>query len=716
MSHKTRLAILWHMHQPSYQNPHSKKFDLPWLRLHALKDYFGMVHILEEFPSLRLTFNLVPSLLAGLQLYLNGVSDEFLDVFRKPAADLNPEEIHFLVRHFFSIQYENHIKPYRRYDALYQKKMKRLGQQADPDWRCVFTTAELRDLQVWFQLTYFDEFYKNGDPRVEALIRKGRQFSESDKQTVSAVENEILGRIIPEYRKFQDQDRIELSTSPFYHPILPLLLDPQAGKKANPSLAPYDLDFNWEEDARAQLQAALEMMQKTFSARPLGIWPPEGGLSEAVLHLLEKAGIAWTASDEDVLSQSLPRPLARDAGFMVKDPGALYTSYSLAGSSLKIFFRDHLLSDLIGFYYQKFPALEAAADLFRRIKAIAQAGPAGLTIPVILDGENAWEFYVHSGRDFLREFYRLITEDPEIETVTFSTALERPARELQKLKSGSWINGNFDIWIGDRDDQRAWELLKEARDTFSAAKVRLAPEQIRAIEELLHTAQGSDWFWWYGKENYTPDIDIFDNLFRRNLQKIFQIMGNPVPEDLLTPIPRSTPADRLAVVQPQDYLEARIDGESSDYFEWLDAGRVDILSYGGAMNIANPLVKTLYFGFSRDHIFLRIDTKKNARTYFENGFSLRLLLQNGTQSWQGAIGHQERQLVLDNFSAGIGGAVGKIIEIKIPFSVLDLSEGGEFQLQMHWSFNDQPFQTIPARESLKIMIPDAKAYAAYWQV
>ena len=716
MNPKTRLAILWHMHQPFYQNAHSKKFALPWLRLHALKDYFGMVHILEEFPSLHLTFNLVPSLLAQLQLYLSGAGDEFLDVFRKPASDLNPEEVQFLVRHFFSIQHENHIKPYRRYDALYQKKMKRLGQQADPDWRKVFTTAELRDLQVWFHLTYFDESYKNEDPRVGALLHQGQNFSESDKQTVSAVGDEILERIIPEYRKFQDQGRIELSTSPFYHPILPLLLDPQAGKKANPGLAPYDLDFNWEEDAWAQLQDALGLMQKTFGARPRGIWPPEGGLSEAVLRLLEKAGIAWTASDEEVLSRSLPRPLERDAGMVSNDPGALYSTYSLAGSPLKIFFRDHMLSDLIGFYYQKFPATDAAADLFRRVKAIAQAGPDGLTIPIILDGENAWEFYPRSGRDFLRAFYRLVTQDPDIETVTFSAALDRPGRELQKLKSGSWINGNFDIWIGDRDDQRAWELLKGARDTYRAAKGNLGDGQVREIEELLHIAQGSDWFWWYGKENYTPDIDIFDGLFRSNLQKIYQVLGSPVPQGLLTPIPQSTPADHLLVVQPQDYLEARIDGDDSDYFEWLDAGRVDILSYGGAMNIANPLVKTLYFGFSRDHIFLRIDTKKNARTYFENGFTLHLQLQCGAQQWLGGISLQGKDLVLENFPAGMAGAVGKIIEMAIPFSILNLGEGGEFRLQMHWSFNGQPFQAIPARESITLRVPDARDYAAYWQV
>jgi len=303
MSRKTRLAILWHMHQPCYRNPHSGRFDLPWLRLHALKDYFGMVHLLEEFPALRLTFNLVPSLLSGLEQYLGGASDEFAEVFRKPAEELAADEVQFLVRHFFSIQHENHIMPYRRYEALYQKKMLRLSQQPDPDWPRIFTAAELRDLQVWFQLAYFDEFYKDGDERVRALLRRGRHFSEADKQTVSAVETEILGRIIPEYRKFQDQGKIELSTSPYYHPILPLLLDPQAGRKANPRLASYDLDFNWEEDARAQLLSGLDLMEKTFGKRPRGIWPPEGGLSEGVLRLFEESGIAWTASDEEVLSR-----------------------------------------------------------------------------------------------------------------------------------------------------------------------------------------------------------------------------------------------------------------------------------------------------------------------------------------------------------------------------------------------------------------------------
>jgi len=389
MSRKTRLAILWHMHQPFYKNPQTGTFDLPWLRLHAIKDYYGMVHILEEFPSLRLTFNLVPSLLAGLELYHSGVTDAFQQVFNKPAAALSRDEIEFLVQHFFAIQYENHIKPFRRFNSLYQKKMARLAQQATPDWQRVFSTAELRDLQVWFQLSYFDEFYKNGDPRVTALIAQGQLFSEKDKETVSAVENEILRQIVPEYRKFQDSGQIELCTSPFYHPIMPLLLDPQEGRKANPSLPAFDLEFDWEDDLRSQLNAALELMEKTFGRRPQGIWPSEGSLSERVIFILAQIGIAWTASDEHILSRSLPRELERNSSFQIMAPEALYKSYRLAGNPVRIFFRDQLLSDLIGFYYQKFPAADAAADLFRRIKDIAHSGPEELTIPIILDGRRS---------------------------------------------------------------------------------------------------------------------------------------------------------------------------------------------------------------------------------------------------------------------------------------------------------------------------------------
>jgi alpha-amylase/alpha-mannosidase (GH57 family) len=716
MNHKTRLAILWHMHQPFYRNAGSGAFDLPWLRLHAIKDYFGMVHLLEDFPGLRLTFNLVPSLLAGLDFYRAGTTDPFQDVFRKEAAQLGPAECDFLVRHFFAIQHDNHIRPFRRFEALYQKKMSRLAQDGAPDWRRVFSAAELRDLQVWFQLSQVDEFYKDNDARIRALLARGQGFSEDDKAVLDAVEAEILERIVPEYKRRQDSGQIELCTSPFYHPIMPLLLDPQQGRKANPGLPEYELEFDWEDDLRAQLQSGLDLMEKTFGRRPSGIWPPEGSLCERTLEVLDSLGVAWTASDERVLGRSLPQPLERDSRFEIASPETLYRPYRLGGRAPVIFFRDQILSDLIGFYYQKFPAGEAAADLYRRIKDIARSSPQSLTIPIILDGENAWEFYPGSGRAFLREFYGLLAADDEIETVTFSRAAEGPAADLAKLRAGSWINANFDIWIGDREDQRGWEFLKLAKDAIMEARGDLRPEQAAEVEELLHIAQGSDWFWWYGRENYTPDIAIFDNLFRQNLIRIFQVLGRPVPEALTLPIAGAAHARQLDIAPPRDHLEVRIDGRISDFFEWRDAGRIDIHSYGGAMNIANPIVKTLYFGFTPEQFLLRIDTKKDALTYFENGFSLRVSVRCRENSWLGEFAKKATETVLQNTTGGAQGAVGRIIELQVPAAFLGAGAGSVIALQLEWSFQSRPFQAIPASGALELKVPEARDYAAYWQV
>ncbi|HSQ35108.1 MAG TPA: hypothetical protein VLQ89_03860, partial [Candidatus Binatia bacterium] len=442
----------------------------------------------------------------------------------------------------------------------------------------------------------------------------------------------------------------------------------------------------------------------------------EGSLSERVVRIMTQLGIDWTASDEHVLSRSLPRELERDARFAITAPEVLYQPYHLSGDPLRIFFRDHLLSDLIGFYYQKFPAAEAAADLHRRIRDIARTGPEGLTVAVILDGENAWEFYPHSGRDFLREFYRLLSRDEAIETVTFSQAAASPGLELAKLRAGSWINANFDIWIGDREDQRAWELLKGARDAFQAVKASLDPERIQAVTELLHISQGSDWFWWYGRENYTPDIAVFDSLFRRNLAKVYQLLQQPVPDALKQPIAAAVHAQRLDVIQPGDFIDVTVDGRISDFFEWQDAGRIDIHGYGGAMNIANPIVKTLFFGFDATHVFLRIDTKKDAGTYFDNGFSLKISLRSGQRSWQGAIRKTGQEATLEDPSSGARGAVKRIIEIGVPLDILTIGPGGTFELNLEWSFNGQPFQTIPYGEPIAITVPDNGTYAANWQV
>lgn len=717
MGNKMKLAILWHMHQPDYRRPVTSDFALPWVRLHGIKDYYGMVHLLDQFPGIKMTFNLVPSLLVQLQQYREGGEDFYQKIFSKPADALLPDEIGFLVTHFFKVNRDHLIRPRPGYEALYRKKMNHLGRNGEPDWRNVFSVEELRDIQVWFPLSHFDEEYQENDGEIRSLLHRGGPFSETDKQIIGRKETELLGKIIPEYRRFFESGQIEISTSPFYHPILPLLIDPQLGRVTNPHLSEYTLSFHWPEDAAGQLETARQYVETLFGGKISGIWPSEGSLSTAVLDILKQMGFLWTAADETNLSRSLSRAIERDAQMNVRNPELLYRPYRMENSSTRIFFRDHHLSDLIGFYYQKFDAAEAAADLHRRLKAIQAGGGDERTVSIILDGENAWEFYPHNGRDFLKQFYTLLSRDKTIETVTFAEAAATEPGVLSTYSPGSWINGNFDIWIGDEEDRKGWELLKETRNAMEMEKSKLPPETWRLIRDRLFIAEGSDWFWWFGEQNFTPDLEVFDLLFRQNLQEVYRLLGLPVPEKLKIPVCDLSRIREIRVREPQDYIGPVIDGEITDFFEWEDAGEIILEISGSAMNMAHSIVQAIRYGFNRQDLFLRIDTRKEAEAYFATGFSLAIAIQeDGRKSTitlpGGARTSAFAALVADPLDVGLG----KIIEMRLSLKALGLAEGESFSIRFEWFTAGQPFQSIPARSPIRLRIPTRQEYTANWQV
>ncbi len=703
---KVKVAFLWHMHQPYYRNPFTGKLELPWVRLHGLKDYYGMVRILKNFPGIKATYNLVPSLLVQLEGYLEGQRDIFQEVFKRNAESLNPKETGFLTRHFFSANYDHLIKPFPRYEYLYNK-----NKEEKP-----LTIDELRDLQVWFSLCYFDEEYKEQDERIRGLIQKGQHFTETDKQLIEEVELELLGKIIPEYKTFAETGQIEISTTPFYHPILPLLLDPQQGRAANPNLPRYPLHFHWPEDARAQLESGLDYMEKTFGQRPKGIWPSEGSLSQEVLEMLDDLGVQWTATDELNLSQSLSVPIERDGHFVVKNPSFLYKPYVLEGGHTKIFFRDHHLSDLIGFHYQKMGQEDAARDLVERIKAVGvmaqkeNGNHSELVVPIILDGENAWEYYYKSGRHFLREFFRLVEQDESIETVTFSQCLDMEPDVIKHFSTGSWINGNFDIWIGDEDDRRGWQLIEAARDAFERKKetARLSEAQKREILEYIYIAQGSDWFWWFGKENYTPHLQIFDYLLRKNLQKVYDLLGLAPPEQLFNPLSTALKKAEIDVVCPKSLIKPEIDGRISNYFEWLNAGSIDVASAaGGAMAFSNPLVSGFFYGFDKQYLYLRVDMARDACLYLGKGYTLDIVFIKD---------NEKRVLAIKDIKGTEDIAIDTVIECRVPLTFIPVKEGESFNLLMEWKVNEEFFQTIPGHGYFTITVPTARDYAYIWLV
>ncbi|MCK5221017.1 MAG: glycoside hydrolase family 57, partial [Candidatus Aminicenantes bacterium] len=209
-----KLALLWHMHQPWYVGPFSARPELPWVRIHSIKDYYGMAKLIEEFPGIKITFNLVPSLLRQISLYLEGNKDRYQEIFEIDPEVMTKEEAAFLVNNFFSTNYENHIKPFPGYDLLHKKMSEAGGENFSGNWKEIFSNGELTDLQAWFSLTNLDQFYRENDERVKELIKKGDGFTDEDKKMIAAIELEIAGKIIPLYKELWQNGNIEISTTP----------------------------------------------------------------------------------------------------------------------------------------------------------------------------------------------------------------------------------------------------------------------------------------------------------------------------------------------------------------------------------------------------------------------------------------------------------------------------------------------------------------------
>ena len=603
------------MHQPFYKDLDSGEYKLPWTRMHALKDYYGMAHILEEFPNVKQTFNLVPSMMAQVEEYASGEArDPFLAVALKPAEALNAEEIEFLLRHSFYSDPAHMIYRYPRYGELFDAR----NAQKSAGGRNLFSVQELRDLQMWSQLAWFDEVFQESDREVRDWIVRGRNFTLEEQRRMGEKQREIIGLVLPTYAKLAATGQIEISTTPYYHPILPLLCDSNIASVAHPNV-PLPPRFRYPGDARRQLELAREYVKQHFGVAPVGLWPSEGSVSDEVFTLASDLGFEWTATDSGVLDRTLQRAVAVEG---------LYRPYQWrqAGRSLTVMFRDHFMSDLIGFVYSRMEAAHAAADFLHRIRqncAGILAANRDALVPIILDGENAWEYYDRNGRPFLRELYRRISEDGGMRAVTASDAFRLNAPEpLDHIFPGSWINANFDIWIGAEEDNQAWTQLLRARSTYDTTTG--VPEERRrmAFEELM-IAEGSDWCWWYGPEHDSVNRVEFDQLYRSHLANVYRFLNLAPPEELSRPILKiATPDVRI---QPAGPIRPIIDGEVTSYFEWLGAGEYHVDERSGAMHGKKFLVKEVFFGSDGTHLYVRLDFWPGADLA---GMEMRITLQS----------------------------------------------------------------------------------------
>jgi alpha-amylase/alpha-mannosidase (GH57 family) len=640
-----RVVVLWHQHQPFYKDLVTGRYRLPWTRLHALKDYYGMVKLLDEFPEVHQTFNLVPSLIRQIEDYVSGeAQDPFLEVASRPAKDLSLEERRFALTYLFQAHPVNVIGRYPRYRELLEK-FRSAGALAETAER-YFVPQDYTDLQVLSQIGWFDEFFLE-EKDIAELVRKGRNYSVEDQRFVMARERELLARVLPAHAEAARKGSIEISTSPFYHPILPLVCDTDQGAVSTPGLPLPRHRYRHPEDARAQLLRGLDLHESVFGLRPQGVWPSEGSVSEEVLGIAHKLGVKWMATDEGVLGRSLGTLFSRDGnGFLSGDLAhRLYTIYRFenAGAEMNMIFRDHTLSDLIGFVYSGMPPQEAANNLMHKIKESAQpvlrSGQDAM-VPIILDGENAWEYYPRSGREFLRRFYDALQREPLVEAVTVTEAIARQKNkaQLRSLVPGSWINANFNVWIGAPEDNKAWDYLYEAREFYAQNSEGASEAQRQLAWEEILIAEGSDWNWWYGPEHHSANDRDFDELYRKHLSNVYQALGGVPPDYLSQPITGG--AARLEITPQSAYIHPRITGDMVRYFEWMGASRHTADKRSGSMHGKQFLMDGVYAGIDEKFVYGRLDF---AGKVPEDSFDLVV----NVESWANHAATARRELRLD---------------------------------------------------------------------
>jgi len=671
MNRPLQVCILWHMHQPDYRDPVSGQTLLPWTWLHGVKDYGEMLETIAETGA-RVTVNLVPTLLEQLERYSNGSDrDRWLELATQPPNQLSSEERQFIITQFFSVNEETQILPNPRYHQLY--RLRGSGPEVSAEH---FSDQDLRDLQVWFLLAWTGSHLRRKSQVVAALLQQGGNFSEEDKLRLLEVCHKEVGRVIARHRQLEESGQIELSVTPYAHPILPLLCDLRTAREPSPDLPLPTADFRHPEDARLQIREGLMTANRILGVRPRGMWPAEGAVSAAAVSLLREEGALWAATDEDILARSL------DDG--LKNRRKLYKIYEYDG--LPLLFRDRELSDRIGFLYAGWGATEAVKDILSRLHKIANLAHGG-TVAIILDGENCWERYADNGYPFLRELYLGLQNDPLLELTTVSEAIAASTPgKLHRLASGSWIRSDFTTWIGHPEENLAWQLLQQTRDHIIRDEITNAldaPDEPLSdlVRELLR-AEGSDWFWWFGDEHVTAQADIFDRLYRLHLEALYHLKQLPVPARLHQWI--KPPVRIVEGLEPTACFTPVIDGQVGDYFEWLAAGRIE-LAAGGAMYASRESLRELFYGYDVENLYFRLDQPDLLQTLCsKNGiFEIRLV---GKQLFQLNFSFNDHSLTLmsDHKKIAKGKAACKqVIELAAPLSALKLQPGDCLSLSCH---------------------------------
>ncbi len=721
-----RLALLWHMHQPPYQEAETGEYLMPWVRLHATRAYYDMAWILERHPKVRCTVNFTPILLEQLEAYVAGrAHDRFQDLTDRPVADLGPEERQAILRSFFMVDWERHVQPVPRYWDLLQKRGRDVRHGDVARLAASFTEAELTDLQVHFNLAWMGFGARADDEGIRALHEKGRGYGREDVSYLLGAQRRILAQIVPRWRALAERGQVELSTTPYYHPILPLLCDTDAARRALPGVV-LPPRFAHPEDARWHVREAIASHTRHFGAPPAGMWPAEGSVSPEAVEVLAGAGVRWAASDEGVLLHSLPPEAPR--------LGSLYRPWRVSagpGGELAMLFRDRSLSDVIGFTYSSVPAKQAVDDFLAHLGAIGEAWKRAnhavpATVGVFLDGENAWEHYPGSGAEFLDRLYGALEASDRVETVTMSEATRQvDGPPIGRIHSGSWIEASYRIWIGHTEDRQAWTALGRAREAVTTAERSGAVDAgtIERAKRHLYAAQASDWYWWYGEDFTTQLAAEFDGLFRGHVIRAALLVGATPPLEVLAPIKRPgdaapTGVEAKPLREPTFLLTPAIDGRETTYFEWQGSGLYRPGQHRGSMYGGAQAFHVLRYGFDLESLYLRLDPAESAARAAEVATRVLVVILADRQISLGF------PLVPDGaVHPGLRGseplgraAFAQVLELAIPFAALGLPPKMKLALSVHALRGDVEVERLPRYGFLAVTVPDADFEHLNWRV
>ena len=797
MSNPINVIFIWHFHQPYYKDNFTGEMLMPWTRLHATKDYYFMGALLKNYPKIHATFNYSPSLLRQLEDYTRNYKDmlkgeEFLSISDKKISELSPEDKLFIIEKFFPACSSSNrfIEKSDRFKQLYYR-LKTADAEGYEEKLILFDSQDYLDIIVLFNLLWFDPVSINSDEFLTALKNKDKKFTEEEKNKLIREKIPlILNKIIPLITGLAESGQVELSASPYYHPILPLLCDTDIADFHDGIKLP--APFRHPEDANFQIESAKKYFKEKLKYDIKGMWPSEGSVSERALKLFMDNGINWIATDEEILSNSIGINFSA-----LGDRKLLYRPYAVRrdGRYSYIFFRDKGLSDLIGFKYSNYEPKEAAEDLINNLNNIALSlqnyNENGLAVvPIILDGENAWEYYKNNGYDFFNYLYRGLSDNAEtINTVTVSEYIKKAEEVLKstgdaavqyeegktgvKIKQfldikwnpepdpefdfsriyniptiypGSWINHNFRIWIGDREDNKAWDLLSKTRD-YLIQKTKLFDkdkdkEDLKAAWEQIFIAEGSDYNWWYGEDRTSGIDEQYDNLYRTHLINVYKILKDNPPDDYYIPI-----IEKKRAVKPNlnivSFIYPEIDGIAGNYFEWLGSAVYfpSILS-GKTMAHTDRFIRKLQYGFNVSTFFIRFDFLDNkgideladkvielkfvdsanvesanikVKLEFNANNNLNILLNSPT------INNGDNASP-DNNNNGISliKAVYKnILEISIPIFVLGVLPNNPLDFYAVLTYKENPLVEIerfPVNGYFETVIPDKNFETANWLV